>query len=66
MIDFNIPPFTGKEIEYMEQAARGGKICGRSIIKTDTSHFSLLICSPAASGLWKQNERKGCIKRSVE
>ena len=28
MIDFNIPPFTGKEIEYMEQAARGGKICG--------------------------------------
>ena len=28
MIDFNVPPFTGKEIEYMKQAAGNHKICG--------------------------------------
>lgn len=28
MIDFNIPPFVGTEIEYMRQAAMGRKICG--------------------------------------
>ena len=28
MIDFNIPPFTGKELEYMQQAIKNKKICG--------------------------------------
>ena len=28
MIDFNIPPFTGKELEYMQQAIENKKICG--------------------------------------
>lgn len=28
MINFNIPPFTGKEIEYMKQAVDAGKISG--------------------------------------
>ncbi len=28
MIDFNIPPFTGKEMEYMKQAVENHKICG--------------------------------------
>lgn len=28
MIDFNIPPFTGKEMEYMKQAVDNRKICG--------------------------------------
>ena len=28
MIDFNVPPFTGKELEYMQQAIKNKKICG--------------------------------------
>lgn len=28
MIDFNIPPFTGKEMEYMQKAVDNRKICG--------------------------------------
>lgn len=28
MIDFNIPPFTGKELDYMQQAIKNKKICG--------------------------------------
>lgn len=28
MINFNVPPFTGKEIEYMKQAVDAQKICG--------------------------------------
>ena len=28
MIDFNIPPFTGKEMDYMKQAVENKKICG--------------------------------------
>ena len=28
MIDFNIPPFTGKEFEYMQDAVASHKICG--------------------------------------
>ena len=27
MIDFNRPPFVGKELQYMEEAIRGNKIC---------------------------------------
>lgn len=28
MINFNVPPFTGKELEYIRQAAENQKICG--------------------------------------
>ncbi len=28
MIDFNIPPCTGKEIDYIQEAINNGKICG--------------------------------------
>lgn len=28
MINFNVPPFTGKELEYMQQAVAAGKISG--------------------------------------
>ena len=28
MIDFNIPPFIGTELEYVKEAAQGHKICG--------------------------------------
>ncbi len=28
MIDFNVPPYTGFEIQYMEQAIKNKKICG--------------------------------------
>lgn len=28
MIDFNVPPYTGKELQYMEEAIRNKKICG--------------------------------------
>ena len=28
MLDFNIPPFVGKEFEYMREAVNNKKICG--------------------------------------
>lgn len=28
MINFNIPPYTGKELEYIKQAIENRKICG--------------------------------------
>ena len=28
MINFNVPPYTGKEIEYIRQAVENEKICG--------------------------------------
>ena len=28
MINFNVPPFTGKEFEYMREAVENQKICG--------------------------------------
>ncbi|MCI7814475.1 MAG: dTDP-4-amino-4,6-dideoxygalactose transaminase [Lachnospiraceae bacterium] len=28
MIDFNIPPYTGKELDYIREAIESGKICG--------------------------------------
>ena len=28
MINFNVPPFTGKEIEYIKQTVKNQKICG--------------------------------------
>ena len=28
MIKFNVPPYTGKELEYIKQAVEAQKICG--------------------------------------
>ena len=28
MINFNVPPYTGKEVEYMKEAIENQKICG--------------------------------------
>ena len=28
MIDFNVPPFVGKEFQYMQEAVNNKKICG--------------------------------------
>ena len=28
MINFNVPPFTGKEFDYMKEAVDNKKICG--------------------------------------
>ena len=28
MINFNVPPFTGKETEYIMEAVKAQKICG--------------------------------------
>ena len=28
MINFNVPPFTGKEMEYMRECVENQKICG--------------------------------------
>ena len=28
MINFNVPPFTGREMEYIKQAVENQKICG--------------------------------------
>ena len=30
MINFNVPPYTGKEVEYMKEAIGNQKICGRA------------------------------------
>ena len=39
MISFNIPPFTGKEIEYMKQAIEAHKICGDGIFTKRCSQW---------------------------
>ena len=39
MIDFNIPPFTGKELEYMQQAIKNKKICGDGEFTKKCSHW---------------------------
>ena len=39
MIDFNVPPFTGKELEYMQQAIKNKKICGDSEFTKKCSHW---------------------------
>ena len=40
MIDFNVPPFTGKEMEYMKQAVENRKISGDGMFtKKCAYHF---------------------------
>ena len=39
MIDFNVPPFTGKELEYMQQAIKNKKICGDGEFTNKCSHW---------------------------
>ena len=39
MIDFNVPPFTGKELEYMQQALKNKKICGDGEFTKKCSHW---------------------------
>ncbi len=39
MIDFNVPPFTGKELEYMQQAVKNKKICGDGEFTKKCSHW---------------------------
>ena len=39
MIDFNVPPFTGKELEYMKQAIKNKKICGDGEFTKKCSHW---------------------------
>ena len=39
MIDFNVPPFTGKELEYMQQAIKNKKICGDGEFTKKCSHW---------------------------
>ena len=39
MISFNVPPFTGKEIEYMGQAIAAQKICGDGAFTTKCSRW---------------------------
>ncbi len=56
MINFNVPPFTGKEMEYMRQAVENQKICGDGTFtqkcsqwieeKTKTTFSSSSIGSP--------------------
>ena len=31
MIRFNVPPFTGKEMDYIRQAVENQKICGDGV-----------------------------------
>ena len=31
MINFNVPPYIGKELEYIEEAIKNHKICGDGI-----------------------------------
>ena len=39
MIDFNVPPFTGKDLEYMQQAIKNKKICGDGEFTKKCSHW---------------------------
>ena len=39
MFDFNVPPFTGKELEYMQQAIKNKKICGDGEFTKKCSHW---------------------------
>ena len=39
MIVFNVPPFTGKELEYMQQAIKNKKICGDGEFTKKCSHW---------------------------
>ena len=39
MIDFNVPPFTGRELEYMQQAIKNKKICGDGEFTKKCSHW---------------------------
>ena len=39
MIDFNVPPFTGKEMEYMKQAVDAGKISGDGMFTKKCSQW---------------------------
>ncbi len=39
MINFNVPPFTGKEMEYMRQAVENQKICGDGMFTQKCSQW---------------------------
>ncbi len=39
MIDFNIPPYTGKELFYIKKAVESGKICGDGIFTKKCSEW---------------------------
>ena len=39
MINFNVPPFTGKEMEYMRQAVENQKICGDGMFTQNASQW---------------------------
>ncbi|MGN0306312.1 MAG: dTDP-4-amino-4,6-dideoxygalactose transaminase [Lachnospiraceae bacterium] len=39
MINFNVPPFTGKEIEYIQEAVRAQKICGDGQFTQKCNHW---------------------------
>ena len=39
MINFNVPPFTGKEMEYMRQAVENQKICGDGTLTQKCSQW---------------------------
>ncbi len=39
MIDFNIPPYTGKELTYIKKAVESGKICGDGIFTKKCSEW---------------------------
>ena len=39
MIDFNVPPCTGNELEYMQQAIKNKKICGDGEFTKKCSHW---------------------------
>ena len=39
MINFNVPPFTGKEIEYIQEAVKAQKICGDGQFTAKCNHW---------------------------
>ena len=39
MIPFNVPPVTGKELEYIESAIKSHKICGDGIFTKKCTEF---------------------------
>ena len=56
MIDFNIAPYSGNEIEYMMQAVKNQKICG-------DVHLQRNVISGLKNGLVR---RKCCLQQAAQ
>ena len=62
MIPFNVPPVTGKELEYIESAIKSHKICGDGIFTKKCTEFLDVVPNPTVDVVNEATE----IYKSVE